>query len=288
MDIITSKSNECTDISFVILTWNSAKYIDRCIKSYALSVEKECINAEFLIVDNGSSDSTVDIIESELFPSLPKGCVGRLYKLNKNMGTTKSRNLALRSVVSKYIVICDSDTEYKSGDWKKMLMCLDNDEVGMIAPNILYPDGTVQNSVKKIPTILEKLLKLGKILFHFSKWSYSDFYKDFPWETINPTDTAISAFWILKKTILESVGYLDEKIFYSPEDIDYCVRIWKSGKKIFYYPFLKIVHHTQQISHKNPFSRLALSHFFGLLYFFNKHKYFFSREKLKSHFIQRS
>jgi GT2 family glycosyltransferase len=276
-----NKSNDHFDISFVILSWNSEKYIRQCLKSYAESIYREKLTAEFLIVDNGSMDMTARVIEDEIFPGLPAGSTGKLSILKKNLGTTKSRNIALKKAVGNYIVVCDSDTEYKEGNWRDLLRYLENDDVGMVAPCLMYPDGTVQNSVKKFPTLLDKFSKFGKIFFHCQIGGQADFYEDFPWGAMRTADTAISACWVFKKSLLDKVGLLDENIYYSPEDVDYCLRVWEKKMNITYYPHLKILHHTQQISHKKPLSRQSISHFFGLLYYFKKHGYCFSRENLK-------
>ena len=152
--------------------------------------------------------------------------------------------------------------------------------MGILAPCLIYPDGTIQNSVKKFPTVTDKLRKLGQIFLRLPL-GRSDFYPDFPWDSPRVVDTAISACWIFRKEILGDVGYLDENIFYSPEDVDFCLRVWESGKKIVFYPHLKIIHHTQQISHNRPFSRVSISHLFGLLYYYKKHNYLFSYKSLK-------
>jgi len=279
-------NSELYDISFIILTWNSDRYIHNCVSSYVASIKKENLHAEFLIVDNGSTDRTIDVIQNDIFPKLPNGFIGRLISLKKNVGTTISRNIALREATGKYIIICDSDTSFKEGKWKDTLYYLGNNDVGIIAPCLVYPDGAIQNSVKNFPTIVDKFLKLGKIFFNFKKGSQADFYKDFPWDTIRIVDTAISAFWIFKKSLIDKVGLLDENIFYSPEDVDYCLRVWEKGKKIIYYPHLKIIHHTQQISHRKPFSNQSISHFFGLFYYFKKHGYLFSRKRLKDRLLR--
>jgi GT2 family glycosyltransferase len=70
---------------------------------------------------------------------------------------------------------------------------------------------------------------------------------------------------------MEKVGYLDEKIFYSPEDIDYALRVWLAGYCVLYYPALTVLHHTQQITHKKPLSKTSISHFFGLVYYYRQH-----------------
>jgi GT2 family glycosyltransferase len=268
------------DISFIILTWNSIRYIDDCISSYGNAMEREGLSAEFLIVDNGSTDGTAARLEKIIMPTLPVGCSTKLFKLPENRGTTASRNMALRDATGNTIVICDSDTEFQEGSWRDAIEYIQtNDNVGIIAPLLCFEDGTVQRSVKRFPTAADKIVKALNIGLR-SKGLTSDMYKDFPWNNTRPVETAISAGWIFRKDLLDTIGYLDERIFYSPEDIDYCLRTWKAGKRVVFYPNLKITHHTQQISHRKPFSKIALSHLKGLCYYFLKHRYFLSRRSL--------
>jgi GT2 family glycosyltransferase len=82
-----------------------------------------------------------------------------------------------------------------------------------------------------------------------------------------------SAFWLFKRELIESIGLLDEKIFYAPEDVDFCVRAWLKGWKIYFYSRAKVIHRAQEISRKKPFGRAALSHLKGLAYYFWKYGY---------------
>jgi hypothetical protein len=200
------------------------------------------------------------------------------------MGTTYSRNLGLKQSAGDYICIMDSDSEIISGSFTEVFKVLESgSDIGIIAPQLILEDGSIQNSVKKFPTFLHKVIKIPKAVFKVNTPNI-DFYTDFPFVTLMPVDSAISACWIFRKEMLAEVGYLDEKLFYSPEDLEYCMRMHKSGKSIIYYPFLKILHHTQQISHSSPFSRIAVSHFMGLLYYYRKHGGWVSTRKIYSQF----
>ena len=254
-------------ISFVIITRNSERFIQRCISSIIEKCEGEEIPFEILVMDNGSSDKTVEILERF-------GARVKLKKFPENTGTTFPRNYGLKRAKGDVICIQDSDAYLHKGSLEKVVELLENQrKTGLVAPRLIYPDGKTQPSVKKFPTFLHKILKLKKI-FLKKPPKKSDFYHAIPENGPVTVDSAISACWFFRKDILESVGLLDEKIFYSPEDVDFCLRIWKSGKSIVYYPGFVVIHDTQQISHKKPFSKLSLSHFKGLLYFFRKHGYF--------------
>jgi GT2 family glycosyltransferase len=260
-------------LSFVILTWNSEKSIADCLESIIIKTAKEKLPVEIYIVDNGSEDSTQDTVKfyQRKYPEIIN-----IIFLEKNFGTTYPRNLALKRVKGQYICILDSDTRFMSGNFYEALEYLKkNDYVGILAPMLTLRNGEIQNSVKKFPSFMDKIQKIWTIIGK-KTIENKDFYKNFPFNEITDVDTAISACWIFEKKLLFDIGYLDEKIFYSPEDLDYCMRVWKSNKKVVFYPNIEILHVTQQITHKNPFGLIAISHFMGLLYYFRKHGSWFS------------
>jgi len=261
------------DLSFVILTWNSNNYFARCLDSFIAQCLKENISWEIIVVDNGSIDGTCELAKSycEKFTE-------QIYLLclGKNFGTTYPRNLGLKQAKGNNCCILDSDTEFNSGSIRDVLNLLNNENIGMVAPQLLLPGNIVQNSVKKFPTFLDKLSKIPGIIFN-KKVSQNDFYETFPFQESRPVDTAISACWFFQKSLLKKVGFLDEAIFYSPEDVDYCLRVNQSGLQIIYFPSVSILHHTQQISHRKPLSKVSRSHFTGLLYYFKKHGGWFQR-----------
>jgi len=256
------------ELSFIILTWNSERYIKKCITSISSKCKAEDINYEIIIIDNGSSDATRLNIH-EMKPK--KYCNLHLVELPENMGTTYPRNIGLKKATGKYVCILDSDTEFGDGSIRDAFIILSNDKsIGILAPKLILPNGRTQHSVKKFPTFLQKIKKIPKALFKI-KVQDTDFYPNFPFLQESIVDSAISACWFFKRSLIKEVGYLDEKIFYAPEDLDYCIRVRKALKNILYYPKITIMHHTQQISHRFPLSKVSLSHFWGLLYYFRKH-----------------
>ncbi len=259
------------DISFVILTWNSSDFIERCVGSIKRMIRhyKEKYSYEIIIVDNRSTDGTITILKQ----------LERQYKpfvnsilLDKNCGTTFPRNLAVKRSFGKFICILDSDVEIKTRGVEKMIQFLEaNRMVGLVVPRVFYPSGAIQKSTDQFPTLFRKIIRY---LF-LKKIELSESIN----QQLNPVNEpfeveyAISAFWMIPRNVWETVGYLDEKIFYSPEDVDYCIRIRKAGYKIFMVPDSKIVHHAQEISRGIKFNRAFFEHVKGLLYYFHKHKY---------------
>jgi GT2 family glycosyltransferase len=256
------------DLSFILLTWNSKKFLNKCFDSIINKCEKEGISFEIIVIDNGSTDGSVERFGNYKNKRLDNF---RFILLSSNRGTTYPRNLGLRQARGRHICILDSDTEFGSGELSPILSRLQTDQAtGIVAPRLWLPDGSVQHSVKKFPSFLQKMLKVPKAVAGVQTPDL-DFYPDFPFGEECPVDSAISACWFFRRELLDEVGLLDEKIFYSPEDLDFCIRVRKAGKEILYCPDFTVLHHTQQISHRKPFSRVSLSHFGGLVYYFWKH-----------------
>jgi GT2 family glycosyltransferase len=102
------------------------------------------------------------------------------------------------------------------------------------------------------------------------------------WRNREPVsvDYAISAFWLFRRDLLSEVGFLDERYFYAPEDVDYCASIWLAGYRILYVPKIQAIHDAQETSRKRRLNRFTFYHVCGLLLFFAKHIYFFSAARL--------
>lgn len=261
-------------LAFIILTWNSERYISNCLNSIN---HLEQLDTSIYIVDNGSSDRTLEIIKKD-FPNV------HLITLSENIGTTKSRNIALRLVPSTidYVCILDSDTVINQNAVTKLIDCLLKDERNGIAiPSMVNAVGERQISCKHFPNIPIKLLKpmpiaklehLGRRLENYDFSENHAFY---------PVDYGISACWMIKRNCLDDIGLLDEHIFYAPEDVDYCLRAWQTGFKVIYVPEALIIHDTQRISRKKYISKVNYEHIKGLLYFFHKHGYWFRRPRFE-------
>jgi GT2 family glycosyltransferase len=205
--------------------------------------------------------------------------------LAANAGTTVSRNLALRSSNSKYICLLDSDTVLQPGVFAKLVEDLQKwPDLGIVGPRLVSAQGKLQCSCKRFPTLFTKLLKAapwpGLAMIGLRDEQYPWFTTGYLTSTSEPinVDHVILAAWMLRSEVIGSVGYLDERIFYSPEDVDYCLRAWLSGWRVGYDGSVTVVHDAQRLAHR---SRVFAFHMLrGILYYFSKHHYMFSRKHL--------
>ncbi|PKP61954.1 glycosyltransferase family 2 protein [Candidatus Atribacteria bacterium HGW-Atribacteria-1] len=270
--------NNRISVSVIILSWNSEKYIRQCINSLFIDLNFYNMEKEIIIVDNGSSDRTIKILKQlhKKYSNM------KVIELEKNLGTTISRNIGIRESLGKYIFILDSDTEVQEGTISTLIdMFNKKGNIGIVAPRLYYSDGSIQPSCKKFPTIKTKIYKYipFNITRKIAKKSelYNNIYEK-EYKKITEVDYCISAAWMVNREAINDIGLFDENIFYAPEDVDYCLRMWLKGWKVIYTPMASVIHHTQRKSYKD--FNIAWQHLKGLLYYFGKYNYWFNRKKI--------
>lgn len=266
-------------LGFVILTWNSEKVIENCLNSI-LTLENYVLSV--VIVDNGSTDKTKEII-SRKRKSFCNGNHLELVPFDINMGTTKSRNIGLRKVLkAKWICVLDSDTIINQNAIDSLIAVLkENDKNGIVGPRMVTSSGIVQNSGRHIPTITEKLCKVlpSKKLKDYAE--KLEKYEGIDEENVIPVGYLMSACWMMRAEVIQTVGLLDEKIFYAPEDVEYCIRAWLCGYRVLYDGKSTIIHEWQRLSRKKIVSKHNWEHIKGLGYMYGKYGFLFKADKIE-------
>lgn len=274
-------------LSVIIITWNAQRDVKSCLDSVMEATA--CRAAEIIVVDNGSTDETPAILQ--LY-----GERITLIRLKKNMGIAVARNIGMKSAKGTYIWILDVDTVVNEEAVNGMIDYLDeHSECGLCACRLQSETGDVQDSCRRLPypkhkirnliaTKTAKSVFLGKIHHKINRKNEKQFYREElqgrqPFET----EYVIGACQMFPKKILDEVGYLDEKIFYGPEDADFCLRISRKAYKIICLPAVHIIHHYNRISNRKIFSRMSCLHLKGLLYFYFKHHLFTPNSFKKTH-----
>jgi GT2 family glycosyltransferase len=163
------------------------------------------------------------------------------------MGFARAVNEALKRSGAPFILILNPDTYMHPGFLKPVLDFLgDNQDVGVIGPKILNPDGSVQGSARAHPTPLTAFFGRASVM---SKWfpknpittrnlcsSRSD--------SVTPMDVdwVSGACMVVRREAVNKVGLLDERFFMYWEDADWCRRMWEKGWRVVYFPGSSIVH----------------------------------------------
>ncbi len=248
-------------ISIIIITWNGETLLRRCLCSIGGLSKRR--NLEIIVVDNGSTDGTKEMITHE-FP------YAIYLRLNRNQGVAYARNRGMAVAQGQYLLILDNDTLPSDSAINGMLTFMEqHPECGLCGCQLTNADGTPQDSCKKYPGLA---IKIRNVLCRRTGNYYS--YPQSMNDVFEP-EYLIGACQFIRRQAYADVGPLDENIFYGPEDADFCLRLRKKGWKIYYVPQYAIVHHCQRTTNRHLFSRLAMRHFCALLYFYAKHRRIF-------------
>lgn len=222
------------DLSVVILNWNVGHLLRRCLAS--LFSQTAGITFEVIVVDNASSDDSPEMVRQE-FPQ------AILIANDHNFGFAKGNNIGIRRTCGNTILLLNPDTEISGNTLGGVVRFLrDHPEAGLVGAEFLNPDGTHQPSVRRFPTLADQsliLLKLHRLLprLRIIRWYLA---ADLDPMKTQAVDQIPGAFFGMPRETIERVGLLDERFFIWFEDVDYCRRVWQSGKKVMYTPDIRI------------------------------------------------
>ena len=213
-------------ISIIIVTWNTAKITEKCIKT----INRYLPGQEIIVVDNNSQDNTVKIISK--YKKI------KIIKNKSNLGFAKANNIGFREVSpkSQYVLFMNSDIELIDKSLLKMINYLDkNKNIGIIGPKFLNPDKSSQASVFPPQTISNAFKE-----FWLGQKTYS---KYLPTNKKAVKVNAISGGCLaVNKEFFEKIGLWNEKYFFYFEDMDLCRQVKKYNKNVYFYPEAKIIH----------------------------------------------
>lgn len=224
------------DCSVIIVSWNVRHLLEGCLAS----LEKQrIVTSEIIVVDNGSSDGTVEMVQGR-FPRVA------LIESKRNLGFARANNLAYKDAKGRHILFLNPDTELTEDTLQKTVHYLDtHSDVGVLGPKMLNPDGTLQRSVRRFPSLSSQLLILLKLHVFFPRLQTLRRYNaaDFSYEQEKDVDQVMGAFFACPRGFLESVGTWDERFFLWFEEVDLCKRAYESGWKVRFVPSLTCTHH---------------------------------------------
>lgn len=250
-------------VSVVVVSWNTRDLLRNCL----LTVEKEArasrdSGLEIFVVDNGSTDGTVEMLRKS-FPSVV------LIANTKNVGFAAANNQALTGCKGDYVLLLNPDTELKAGALDRMVRFLKSRlYVGAVGPLLISPDGSMQESCYPRPTLFRELWRLLYLdrLHRLAVYPMSEWALDRP----KQVETVQGACILIKKSVLDEIGHLDQDFFIYTEEIDLCRRITAAGWRIYWLPVATVVHYGGQ-STRQAASRMFLELYRSKLHYFRKH-----------------
>ena len=224
-------------LSVIIVNWNVRDLLQRALISVYTSWG-EAIGLEVIVVDNASHDDSVAMLRST-FPAV------QVIANTDNRGFTGGNNQGLAAATGDFLLLLNPDTEIVENALPRMVAYLRaHPDVGMVGPQLLNPDGSVQSSRRHFPTLpvlfLEStwLAKLAprQLLRHY-------YAQEQPDDAVQDVDWVTGAAMLARREAVAQVGGMDEGFFMYSEELDWCHRMRDAGWRIVYFPEARVVHY---------------------------------------------
>lgn len=232
-------------LSVVIVNYNVKHFLEQCLFSVMKSI---CgMNAEVFVVDNNSVDGSCRMV-IEKFPQV------KLIENKKNTGFSYANNQAIKQSMGEYVLLLNPDTVIEEDTLTKVVSFMDShpDGGGLGIKMIDGKGHFLPESKRGLPTpavAFYKIFGLSKLFpksKRFGKYHLGNLDKNLNHEV----DVLSGAFMLLRKSVLEKTGLLDETFFMYGEDIDLSYRITKAGYKNYYFADSTIIHYKGESTKK--------------------------------------
>jgi GT2 family glycosyltransferase len=257
------------DVTISIVNWNTRDELRDCLNS-AFS-QSDSVNLEVFVVDNASSDGSAEMVSGEFADKVT------LIANSDNRGFGAAHNQAIAHSAGRYILVLNPDSLIQDhGVLRRMVSYMDEHcDVGVLGPKILNPDGTLQFSARRFPSMIAGVFRhtaFGR-LFPKNRFVRRYLMVDEPHDSTMDVGWVSGCAMMLRREMLDEIGPFDERFFMYCEDVDLCCRAHNiprpdgSHWRVVYFPEVAIYHRIGAASDKNPIPMIKQHHRSMLLYF---------------------
>lgn len=252
-------------LSIVIVNYNVKYFIEQAI--YAVRHALKNIQAEIIVVDNASSDGSIAMLQ-EKFPEVI------LIANIDNKGFSTANNQGIKIAKGEYILLLNPDTVVQEDTFEKSLQFMDErPDAGALGVKMIDGKGNfLPESKRGLPTPLVAFYKTFGLsaLFPKSK-TFNEYHLGYLSENENHEVAVLAgAFMLLRKTVLDTIGWLDEDFFMYGEDIDLSYRVTKAGYKNYYLADTRIIHYKGESTKKGSLNYVRIF-YQAMIIFAQKH-----------------
>lgn len=232
-------------LSIIIVNYNVKFFLEQCLGSVKKALKG--IDSEIFVVDNNSVDGSVEML-NEKFTEVKK-----IFN-KENVGFSTANNQAIKQAQGEYILLLNPDTLVEENTFEKVLDFMNRHaNAGGLGVKMIDGKGNfLPESKRGLPTpkaAFYKIFGLAK-LFPKSK-TFNEYHLGYLNEAeTHEVDVLSGAFMLLRKSVLNKIGMLDETFFMYGEDIDLSYRITQAGFKNYYFPETRIIHYKGESTKK--------------------------------------
>jgi hypothetical protein len=220
-----------TDMSIILVCWNNKAYLDPCLKSLYESELK--FTYDIIVVDNGSTDGSQEMLR-EKYPAV------KIIENGSNVGLSKASNQGIQATTGRYVFLLNNDTVVNGPSLNMMYDLLESrPDSGAAGGMLLNADLSFQGGYAKFSNLFEELLIATGIGDRLWPW-YPSHHKT---DHTQVVDWLSSACLIIRRSVLDKVGLLDESYFIYGDETDLQYRMKKAGWNVYHIPQAFTIHY---------------------------------------------
>ncbi len=227
-----------------IINFRTGPLTLNCVRSVLADLDgtgADRIDAEIIVVDNRSGDGS-DALIADWIAAQPQPVPVRLIRSATNAGFSGGHNQAIAAQAAEFYLVLNSDALLRPGFLSSILAAAQmQPAAGLLAPRIEYEDGRQQTSCFRFPGPFSELVRganSGPVTRFFARHVVA---LDMPPEN-QKIEWASFACILLRRSMIDAIGLMDEGYFLYFEDTEYCLRARKAGWRITYVPDARAVH----------------------------------------------
>lgn len=275
------------DLNITFVNYLCKDDIDESLRSIFLDIQNCPYSIEVIVVDNSQNQDQIHEMLKKKYPQVV------YINSGGNVGFGKGNTVGFQTKDARYYFALNRDTiiPQNSKTIERLIRFLDeHPKIGCIGPKLLNMDDTLQYSCYRfdLPSILIKPFKqinFDKKSKFVKKWTDRLLMMDFDHQSTRPVDWVLGAAMIVRKEVVDTIGWFDERYFMYLEDADWCHRMWEAGWPVYYVHDIIIRHRYARDSAKIPGvlkalfkNKLARIHFISWVKYIWKwrgnHKYY--------------
>lgn len=254
-------------LDIVIVNWNCAGYINRCLESIEQASANGFTLSEVVVVDNASTDGSADGLETLRFhPTVVRN--------RRNRGFAAACNQGARRSNADYLLFLNPDAQLFEDSLSSPIACMElpgNEKVGILGVQLVNEAGQVARTCARFPTPRRFLSMMLGLTHLFSSCASGVFMTDWDHRTSRDVDHVIGAFFLVRRPVFEALRGFDERFFVYLEDLDFSLRARQAGWRSVYFAEAQAYHEGGGASKQAKASRLFYSLRSRVLYV---HKHF--------------
>lgn len=275
------------DITIVFVNYKTKEVVLKAIDSVRIDISGCPYKVQVVVVDNSQNYDSIKEVIAESYKEV------LFVDAGENIGFGAANTLGFKHSPARYYFALNPDTiiPHDSKTVKKIVEFLDeNPKIGCIGPKLINIDGTAQKACYRfdfwsIASKPFKQINLDKKFVQAKKFADRLLMADFAHNETRPVDWVLGAAMVVRREVVEDIGWFDKRYFMYLEDCDWCKTMWEHGWPVYYVHNIVIHHQYARESARIPGSinallknKLARAHLKSWMQYLwkwrGKHKYY--------------